>query len=868
MEKKLLTIALLSQCLWAGAEIRLPDIISDGMVVQQKSGARLWGQASPGATIEASASWNPKAKAKAKADANGLWQLTLSTPTAGYTPYHIDITGDDSKIRINDVLAGEVWLCSGQSNMEMPLRGFPSQPIEGAAEAIATAGKYPMIRVAKIPKTISYEARDNVPTRWVKSNPKDAPDFSALAYFYARGLHDLLDVPVGIIDCSYGGSKLEGWSRPERIASYPDFDMEREKNDPKIQDWERVGVMYQGMLRPVERYTVAGYLWNQGESNVGRHATYGTHMADMVSDWRKVQGRDVPFYLVEIPGWDYGDPDGTDAAKLREAMHEAAAAIPNAGIACTTDLTYPYELNIIHARRKQPIAERLLRLAAGRHYGIEGMDNPYPTFREMRQRKDGVTLFFDNAWDGFDRHSLEAGGFEVAGTDGKFVPAKAINEVGEKEIVLLRPEGVDSILYVRYNYKNFPEGKVVNNMGMPLLPFHTDGKRLVSVDKDGNFSLNGKPYNYMGTNLWYGVILASEGRGGDLARLRRELDTLKSRGIDNVRVLVGGDGSETEPSHISPVLQSAPGVYNDTLLHGLDRLLVELEQRDMRAVLYLNNAWEWSGGYGTYLEWAGEGPTPNPAIAGYDKYMSHVALFVHNKKARELAASHVRTIVSRVNSINGRPYSESPSIMSWQIANEPRAFASDPASKEAFASWIAETAALIKSLDKNHLVSTGSEGKHGCEQDIDLWERIHLDPNVDYGVLHLWPYNWGWVSHETPEKDVKQACEKALEYITPHSERMARAKKPLVLEEFGFPRDGMATAVGSPTTGRDAFYEYVESLIGVGKPLSGANFWGWGGEAQPVNNTWRPGDPYTGDPAQEPQGLNSVFSSDRTLRND
>lgn len=385
--------------------------------------------------------------------------------------------------------------------------------------------------------------------------------------------------------------------------------------------------------------------------------------------------------------------------------------------------------------------------------------------------------------------------------------------------------------------------------------------------RDGNFYIGDSIYRYVGTNFWYGAILGSTGRGGDRERLASELDLLKRIGIDNVRVLVGGDGRENVPSHIMPVLQTAPGVYNDTILDGLDYMMAELEKRDMQAVLYLNNAWEWSGGYGEYLEWAGEGPTPNPAVDGYGAYMNHVSRFVRNDSAKALAANHVRNIVSRTNRYTGKPYSESPALMSWQVANEPRAFASDSLTKRAFAEWIASQAALIKSIDPNHLVSTGSEGRHGCEGDMDLWAEIHRDPNIDYGIIHLWPYNWSWVRPDSLVADVDTACSLTRQYIADHSAIMRDVAKPLVLEEFGYPRDGMTYTPGSPTEGRDAFYAYVFSLIRDSGMIQGCNFWGWGGLAVPAHDNWLPWDDYTGDPAQEAQGLNSVFAADSSTIN-
>ena len=393
-----------------------------------------------------------------------------------------------------------------------------------------------------------------------------------------------------------------------------------------------------------------------------------------------------------------------------------------------------------------------------------------------------------------------------------------------------------------------------------------DSPEFVRVE-NGQFMIGDSVYKYVGTNFWYGPILASEGRGGDRERLQKELDVLQSLGIDNLRILVGGDGDEETPSHIKPVLQTAPGVYNDTILDGLDYLMAELEKRNMKAVLYLNNAWEWSGGYGTYLEWAGEGKAPDPTYDGYNEYVDHVSKFVKNDSAKNLSANHVRNIVSRTNRYTKKPYSESPALMSWQIANEPRAFASDSVTKEAFYNWLMDQAALIKSIDPNHMVSTGSEGLYGCQVDMDLWERIHTSPNIDYGILHLWPYNWQWIDKTNVAENVDSAWVNAREYIMPHSVIMKKANRPLVMEEFGYPRDGFVFTPGSPTTGRDKFYGYVFELLTDEGVLDGVNFWGWGGLAQPANENWQPWDQFTGDPAQEPQGLNSVFANDSTTLN-
>ena len=382
--------------------------------------------------------------------------------------------------------------------------------------------------------------------------------------------------------------------------------------------------------------------------------------------------------------------------------------------------------------------------------------------------------------------------------------------------------------------------------------------------KDGHFVRHGEPYYYVGTNFWYGAILGSEGQGGDRKRLCRELDKMKSLGIDNVRILVGSDGKRGVKTKVEPTLQEAPGVYNDTILAGLDYLLMQMEKRKMVAVLYLNNSWEWSGGYGYYLEQAGLGQAPRPNEAGYSAFMQFVSQYASCEKAHQLFYDYVRFIIGRTNRYTHRRYVDDPAIMSWQIGNEPRAFSKE--ALPAFERWLAEASSLIRSLDSNHLISIGSEGSWGCENDIACYERICADKNVDYCNIHLWPYNWSWARKEHLVEDLGVSCKNTKEYIDAHLSVCARIGKPVVMEEFGYPRDGFSFTPGSSTQGRDGYYQYVFGLVAdnaeKGGYFAGCNFWGWGGYAQPKHEQWQVGDDYTGDPAQEAQGLNSVFVKD------
>lgn len=391
----------------------------------------------------------------------------------------------------------------------------------------------------------------------------------------------------------------------------------------------------------------------------------------------------------------------------------------------------------------------------------------------------------------------------------------------------------------------------------------------IKVNADGQFVRDGKPYYFVGTNFWYGAILGSEGEGGNRERLHKELDFLKSIGINNLRVLVGADGENGIKTRVEPSLQVAPGVYNDTILAGLDYFMNELRERDMTAVLYLNNSWEWSGGYSVYLQWSGHGDAVVPAVDGWPAYMEYVKQFPQSDSAKALFANHVNYIVSRTNRYNQIKYVDDPTIMSWQIGNEPRAFSDE--NKEPFARWMADMAAQIKSLDPNHMVSSGSEGSWGCEMDMNLFEKIHADPNINYLNIHIWPYNWSWVKADSLKELLPRAKENTKKYIDDHMVIARKYSKPIVLEEFGFPRDGFSFSKEASTTARDEYYRYVFDLIRQdresGGLFAGCNFWAWGGFAgqNPGHVFWEKGDDYTGDPAQEQQGLNSVFATDSTI---
>jgi len=385
--------------------------------------------------------------------------------------------------------------------------------------------------------------------------------------------------------------------------------------------------------------------------------------------------------------------------------------------------------------------------------------------------------------------------------------------------------------------------------------------------ENGHFTISGQPYYYVGTNYWYGAILGSTGRGGNRERLLRELDFMKQNGVDNLRVLVGADGEEGIPFRVMPTLQKEPGVYNDTIFDGLDYLLAEMGKRNMYAVLYINNSWEWSGGYSKYLNWTGHGKEPIPGIDGWGPFGGYVAQYAECEACHELFLNHVRHIMGRTNRYTNKKYTEDPAIMSWQVGNEPRAFSNE--AKPAFMNWLKETTRLIRELDPNHLISIGSEGKMGCENDMTLFEEIHSDWNVDYLTMHIWAKNWRWLNVDSIPQTVDNAIEITNNYIHEHLAISRKLNKPIVLEEFGLPRDNHKYTREDPTEARDKYYtnafEQIEQASKVLDVFAGCNFWAWGGFGKPHHEFWQPWDDYVGDPGQEEQGLNSVFDTDTTI---
>lgn len=479
--KKLLTIAFLAFfCMAAEAKIVLGGLFTDGVVLQQNTKVAIWGTASPGAQVSVSPSWNGTAY-KCKADADGKWKVFIDTPAGSYKTHSLSVKGDGTSLKINDVLAGEVWMASGQSNMEMPMRGFFNCPVENAIDFISAPAAVNKIRMFNVPKAQSYEPVEDIQGQWCGASSSTVPEMSATAYFFALELNQVLDVPVGIISAAYGGARVESWLPKDILETYPDEDLSREAIEA-MQDYVRPYLAYNAMFTPVKGYTVKGFIWYQGCSNVGKHEQFPERMATLIDHWRKQWGdadAKLPFYMVEIAPYRY-KPASTisNAALLRQAQHEVAATVPNCGIVVTNDLVESYEMDNIHPAKKQEVGQRLAYLALNRDYGHNRIACYSPTALECIAMKDSneVGVVLSHCDNGLSRW-MEIEGLEVAGSEGVFYPVTYAYFEWESRVLRIRSEFVHDPCEVRYGWGDFKPGNLKNAEGLPVAPFHIKLKK-------------------------------------------------------------------------------------------------------------------------------------------------------------------------------------------------------------------------------------------------------------------------------------------------------------------------------------------------------------------------------------------------------
>jgi len=486
------------------AEVTLPAVIGDNMVLQRGADTPIWGWGNPGENVAVTIAGCSE-RYRVVADKDGKWMVKIKPP-ASAGPHEITISGENT-ITISNVLVGEVWVCSGQSNMEMSVgrfRGFKTGVLNYKAEI--AAANYPNIRLFTVAKTVANRPRTDCSGSWSMCSPETAAPFSAVAYFFGRELHRRLDVPVGLIFTSWGGTVAEAWTRHEVLAADEEFRPLLERFDQawgtylkamkdynhKVSDWlgaaethaekgqaldepvkpksplgkNAPSRLYNGMIAPLIPYGIRGAIWYQGESNAKRAHQYRSLFPAMIKNWRDDWGQgDFPFYYVQLAPFRYGDePVGVE---LREAQL-MTLSVPNTGMAVTMDIGNPRN---IHPANKQDVGKRLALWAMAKTYGLKDIVYSGPLYKSMRLEGNRIRLFFDHIGGGLITTGRNLTDFVIAGKDRKFVHAKAVID---GDTIVVSSDMVTEPVAVRYAWKNEAQGSLFNAESLPASSFRTD----------------------------------------------------------------------------------------------------------------------------------------------------------------------------------------------------------------------------------------------------------------------------------------------------------------------------------------------------------------------------------------------------------
>jgi sialate O-acetylesterase len=452
------------------AKVRLPTFFGDNMVLQQKTEAAIWGTAKAGSKVSILTSWNNK-RYSITAGTDGKWKTKVSTPAAG-GPYEITIS-DGEPITLHNVLIGEVWLCSGQSNMEMPMKGFRDQPILGSNDAIFNSANN-NIRMYIVPRSVKVQVQDTTKSSvWRVAEPEAVSNFSATAWYFGRILQTSLNVPIGLISISYGGSPAEAFMHESALKDFPEIKIPALADSAKANN-KTPTTLYNGMLHGFIGYAIKGCIWYQGETNADRPAQYEKLFPAMVKEWRDEFGQgDFPFYYVQIAPYNYLQPGSTNDPKfnsafLRDAQRKAVSRIPNSGMAVVMDIG---EENCIHPANKEVGGRRLAYLALAKTYDKKGFACNSPSYDSLIINGGVCTIKFKDAPNGLTSFGKPLSSFEIAAADKIFRPAKAVLYRGT---ILVSSPDVKEPVAVRYAFKDFIVGDLFSTEGLPVSSFRTD----------------------------------------------------------------------------------------------------------------------------------------------------------------------------------------------------------------------------------------------------------------------------------------------------------------------------------------------------------------------------------------------------------
>lgn len=447
------------------AQLKVASLISDNMVLQRNTEVKVWGTTTPNQMVAVSASWH-KNKTKVVANEKGEWVAKVKTYEAG-GPYTLTIASAKETVKIKNILLGEVWLCSGQSNMEMPVQGYNNQPVNGSADALLNADN-DNIRLFKVKLVASPEPKTECEGAWLPANTESVGRFSAIGYFYAKMLQQKLKVPIGMVYAAWGGTRIEAWMKKEIVQKFPKpYEL---STNAKLKDHNKAAYLYNGMILPITNYCIKGALWYQGEGNIDYPKEYADLMAAMIEGWRSDFGvGQFPFYFVQLASYPYSWVNPKLPPMMRDQQTKASLNIPNVGMVTAID----HGDVVIHPAEKETIAKRLVYLSLGHTYGLKGMLYESPTFKSIQIADTMAVVSFEQAELGLTSYGKEVECFEIAGKDSVYYPAQI--KIAKEGLQVWSPQ-VKAPVLVRYAYSSFPKTKgfLYNTAGLPVLPFKSD----------------------------------------------------------------------------------------------------------------------------------------------------------------------------------------------------------------------------------------------------------------------------------------------------------------------------------------------------------------------------------------------------------
>ncbi|WP_430908473.1 sialate O-acetylesterase [Maribacter sp. 2-571] len=453
----LFVCSLLFGMFFGHAKIELPNIFSDHMVLQRNTDVTLWGWGSPNESIKVFTEWDGKSYS-VSAGVDAKWSLLVPTPDAG-GPYQVRFEGQTNTIELTDVLIGEVWLCSGQSNMEWSA----NSGIDNADTEIKAAD-YPNIRFFTVIKRTAEAPQENVSGTWSKCDPKEMADFSAVAYYFGKRLQGALDVPIGLIDAAWGASSAEVWTPQTVFEQRSDLAESAKKIRPNKWVSVQPSSLYNAMIAPLHRFKIAGTLWYQGESNTANAEKYSDLFTTMIRSWRTAWNADFPFYFVQIAPYTYGSPE--EGVQVRDQQRRALS-LTNTGMVLTSDIC---TVDDIHPKNKKDVGLRLANMALKKHYGAISEEVNGPLFKEFERNGSKLRIVFDHA-EGLTAKGKKIDQFELAGPDGVFYPAKAKIK---GDVIIASSKKVSDPVRVRFAWNNTDMAQLFNGVGLPASSFTSD----------------------------------------------------------------------------------------------------------------------------------------------------------------------------------------------------------------------------------------------------------------------------------------------------------------------------------------------------------------------------------------------------------